>query len=156
MRKKESVWDYPRPPRLEATEMPLRVEFGGEVVAETRRGYRVLETSHPPTYYIPKGDCRMDLLTPTKRRTICEFKGPAAYYTLTVGDRHAVNAVWEYPQPTPAFQPIKDHLCFYAQEMDACYVDGEKVNAQEGSYYGGWITSWIAGPFKGGPGTIGW
>ncbi len=156
MRSTESVWDYPRPPRLEATDLSLKVVFGGEVVAETRRGYRVLETSHPPTYYIPKADCRMDLLTPTDRRSVCEFKGAARYYTLGVGDKIAENAVWEYPTPTAAFTPLKDHLSFYAQAMDACYVDGEEVNSQEGSYYGGWITSWITGPFKGGPGTLGW
>jgi len=156
MKNTESVWDYPRPPRLEATDLSLRVLFAGEVVAESRKGYRVLETSHPPTYYIPKADCRMDLLAPTDRRSVCEFKGAARYYTLTVGSRRAENAVWEYPTPTAAFAPLKDHLCFYAQGMDACYVDGEEVNAQEGSYYGGWITSWITGPFKGAPGTMGW
>ncbi len=156
MKNTESVWDYPRPPRLEATDLSLKVLFAGEVIAESRRGYRVLETSHPPTYYIPKADCRMDLLTPTDRRSVCEFKGAARYYTLTVGDRRAENAVWEYPTPTTAFAPLKDHLSFYAQTMDACYVDGEEVNAQEGSYYGGWITSWITGPFKGAPGTMGW
>lgn len=156
MRKTESVWDYPRPPRLEATDLSLKVVFGGEVVAESRRGYRVLETSHPPTYYIPKADCRMEFLTPTERRSICEFKGAARYYTLAVGGSRAEHAVWEYPTPTAAFVPLKEYLSFYAQAMDACYVDGEEVNAQEGSYYGGWITSWITGPFKGPPGTMGW
>ncbi len=155
-RKKESVWEYPRPPRLEAVDLPLQVVFGGETIAETRRGYRVLETSHPPTYYLPKADCRTDLLTPTSRHSICEWKGAARYCSITVGEETAENAAWEYLTPTGAFSALRDHLAFYAAALDACFVDGEKVNAQEGGFYGGWVTTWITGPFKGGPGTMGW
>lgn len=152
----ESVWDYPRPPRVEATSKLIRVVFNGETVAESTRAYRILETSHPPAYYIPPEDVRMDLLTPTAKRTFCEFKGAASYWTLQVGDRVSENAAWSYPRPTPGFEDIQDYLCFYASRVDACYVDGEQVQPQAGDFYGGWITSDIVGPFKGGPGTRGW
>jgi uncharacterized protein (DUF427 family) len=152
----ESVWDYPRPPRVEDTSKHLRVVFNGTVVAETRRAKRVLETSHPPVYYIPPEDIKMEYLSRTSRTTYCEWKGRAAYYTLSVGDKRIEDAAWYYPDPTPGFEAIKDHLAFYPDLMDACYVDGERVQAQAGGFYGGWITSDIVGPFKGDPGTWGW
>ncbi len=152
----ESVWDYPRPPRLERTPHRLRIVFNGVVLADTTEGYRVLETSHPPTYYLPPTDIQMQYLIPTERRTFCEFKGGSAYYTVQVNDRSAPNAAWCYPNPTQGFVDIKDYICFYASMMDECYVGDERVQAQEGDYYGGWITSSIVGPFKGGMGTWGW
>jgi uncharacterized protein (DUF427 family) len=152
----ESVWDYPRPPRLDPTDKRVRVIFNGEVIADTTNAVRVLETSHPPGYYIPQDDINMDYLTQTSRRTVCEFKGVAAYWSVTVGDKTARNAGWSYPNPNPKYKDIEGYISFYPGMMEACYVDGEKVQAQEGSFYGGWITSDVVGPFKGGPGTLGW
>jgi uncharacterized protein (DUF427 family) len=130
--------------------------FNGETIAETRRAWRVLETSHPPVYYIPPDDIRMHYLQPSNRTTFCEWKGNAAYYTLQVGDRTVQNAAWYYPHPTPPYGAIKEHVAFYAAEMDACYVDGERVTPQPGGFYGGWITSDVVGPFKGEKGSMGW
>lgn len=152
----ESVWDYPRPPRVERTAQHLRVGFHGVTLAETRRAYRVLETSHPPVYYIPPEDIQMEYLQPTARTSMCEWKGQARYYTVRVGDREARHAAWAYPRPTPAFAAIQDHVAFYAQAMDVCTVDGEVVEPQPGGFYGGWITPDIVGPFKGLAGSEGW
>lgn len=152
----ESVWSYPRPPRLERVPERLRVVFAGETVADTTRGWRVLETSHPPVYYLPPEDIRMELLRPASGRSWCEFKGSAGYWSLRVGDRVAGRAAWSYPDPTPDFAPIAGHLAFYASRVDACWVGEERVQPQEGDFYGGWITSRITGPFKGGSGTWGW
>ncbi|MEM9949973.1 MAG: DUF427 domain-containing protein [Chloroflexota bacterium] len=152
----ESVWDYPRPPRVEKTNKTLKVIFNGEVIAETTNGYRVLETSHPPAYYIPPEDINMDYLEGTSRSTFCEFKGAASYYTVKVGDKSESNSAWYYKNPSHGFEAIQNHVCFYASKMDACYVDDEQVQAQAGDFYGGWITSDIVGPFKGGAGTWGW
>ncbi len=154
--KKESVWDYPRPPRVEATSKHILIEFNGVVLAESRRAQRVLETSHPPVYYLPTDDVRMSYLEPFPRTTFCEWKGRAEYYSVIVGDERADGAAWYYPNPTPAFTALKNHLAFYAHLMSACYVNGEKVRSQPGGFYGGWITSDIIGPFKGGPKTWGW
>lgn len=156
MSRRENVWDYPRPPRLEPTTRRLVVEAGGKVIADSVRGYRVLETSHPPTYYIPSEDCAVELLRPASRRTSCEFKGAARYFDLVLPDETRSVCVWCYPSPTPDFAPLKDCLSFYAGAMDRCLVDGEEVQAQAGRFYGGWVTSDIEGPFKGGPGTAGW
>jgi uncharacterized protein (DUF427 family) len=152
----ESVWDYPRPPALEPTTSLLRVEFQGAVIAETTKAYRVLETSQPPAYYFPPGDVAMDHLVASAHRTFCEWKGQAHYYSVVVDGMEAVDAVWSYSSPTDRFLPIKDYLAFYPQRMSACFVDGERVQANEGGFYGGWITSKIVGPFKGGPGSAGW
>lgn len=152
----ESVWDYPRPPRVEPVSQRLRVVFNDVVIADTTRAYRVLETSHPPAYYIPQADIRMDLLTPTQQRTFCEFKGSASYWTITVGDRSSTNAAWMYARPATGYEAIANHLAFYAGRVDACFVGDEQVQAQAGDFYGGWITANITGPFKGGPGTRGW
>ncbi|MGJ3254598.1 MAG: DUF427 domain-containing protein [Elainellaceae cyanobacterium] len=152
----ESVWDYPRPPRLEDSSRHIRVIFNGVTIADTHRAKRVLETSHPPVYYIPLDDINQDYLVSTPRSTYCEWKGQAAYYTVTVGDRQEQNAAWTYPDPTPAFASLKNHVAFYPSRMDACYVDDEQVQSQAGDFYGGWITSDIVGPFKGGMGTWGW
>lgn len=153
---KESVWDYPRPPRVEPTKRHVRVVFAGETIAESRRAPRVLETSHPPVYYFPPEDVRREFLRPAHRRSFCEFKGEAQYWHIKVGDREAPNAAWSYPSPSPGFAAIRDHVAFYPSLMDACYVDEEQVQPQAGDFYGGWVTSDIEGPFKGGPGTKGW
>jgi uncharacterized protein (DUF427 family) len=152
----ESVWDYPRPPRLEPTARRIRVVFAGVTIADSRRAHRVLETSHPPVYYIPPADIQMQHLSLTPQGSFCEWKGRAAYYTLVVGDRRAENVAWSYPDPTPTFAAIEGALAFYAGPMDACYVDDELVTPQPGGFYGGWITADVVGPFKGGPGTWGW
>lgn len=152
----ESVWDYPRPPRVEPARHPIRVEFAGEIVAASARALRLLETSHPPVYYIPAEDVRPEFLEPSSRSSFCEFKGRARYHSLRVGDRVSRDAAWSYPDPTPRFEALRDHLAFYASRVDACYVGEERVAAQEGDFYGGWITADLVGPFKGGPGTTGW
>jgi uncharacterized protein (DUF427 family) len=145
----ESVWDYPRPPRIEGCSKTVVVRFNGQVVAETRRAKRVLETSHPPVYYIPPEDVPSDCLRQSDRTTLCEWKGRAAYWDVIVDGRTAPNAAWSYPEPTPAFEAIRDHLAFYPGPMDSCTVDGVEVEAQAGRFYGGWITPDIVGPFKG-------
>jgi uncharacterized protein (DUF427 family) len=152
----ESVWDYPRPPRVEPSAKHIQVVFNGVVIADTRRAMRVLETSHPPVYYIPPEDIRTEYLTPTARGSFCEYKGAASYYTITVNGAVAQNAAWFYPRPTPGFAVIRDYVAFYPGRMEACFVDGEQVVAQPGDFYGGWITKDIVGPFKGGAGTTGW
>jgi uncharacterized protein (DUF427 family) len=152
----ESVWDYPRPPRLEATSKRLQVVFNGVTIADSQDSYRVLETSHPPVYYIPPAAIKMEYLVATGQQSFCEWKGVALYYNLIVGDKQAHNAAWYYSDPTPAFADIKDCVAFYASRVGACYVDGELVISQPGDFYGGWITSDIVGPFKGVSGSWGW
>jgi uncharacterized protein (DUF427 family) len=152
----ESVWDYPRPPRLETTNKHIQVVFNGVAIADSHRAKRVLETSHPPVYYIPPEDIQMNYLEKVPRATYCEWKGQGFYYTVVVGDRRAESSAWYYPTPTPAFAGIKDYVAFYAAPMDACYVDGEIAVPQPGLFYGGWITNDVVGPFKGGTGTWGW
>lgn len=152
----ESVWDYPRPPRLEPVAKRIRVVFNGVTIADTERAYRVLETSHPPTYYLPPADIVMSHLAPAAGGSLCEWKGRAAYSNVVVGDRRAERAAWAYPEPTPPFAAIRDHVAFYVAAMEACYVDGERATPQPGGFYGGWVTSDVVGPFKGEPGTSGW
>jgi len=153
---RESVWDYPRPPRLEICTARLRVIFGGQTIADTTAGYRVLETSHPPVYYISPDDVSHACRGSALRGSFCEFKGAAEYWSLHIGDRSADNAAWSYPNPTPAYAPIAGYLAFYASRVDECWVDDERVRPQPGDFYGGWITSRVVGPFKGGAGTLGW
>jgi uncharacterized protein (DUF427 family) len=152
----ESVWDYPRPPRVEVSTRRVRVEFAGVVIADTTRALRVLETSHPPVFYIPPEDVRSEYLRPGPRTTWCEFKGEAMYYDLVAGERTAANAAWYYPDPTRGYEALRDHIAFYPGRVDAAWVDDEQVQPQPGDFYGGWITSEIEGPFKGAPGTAGW
>ncbi|GAB3023337.1 MULTISPECIES: DUF427 domain-containing protein [Oleiagrimonas] len=154
--KTESVWDYPRPPRIEPVQAHLQVVFAGVVIADSIRGYRVLETSHPPTYYLPAEDVIAAHIRPTHGQSLCEFKGLAFYWNVKVGDRIAEHAAWSYPEPSRAFRTLAHYLAFYPGRMDACFVDGEQVEAQPGDYYGGWITADIRGPFKGGPDTAAW
>jgi uncharacterized protein (DUF427 family) len=152
----ESVWDYPRPPRLEPFARRVRVEFNGVTVADSTRAWRLLETSHPPGYYIPAEDVRMEFFEANPRQSFCEFKGSAGYWDLRVGKLVARDVAWSYTAPSEAYAGLKDCLSFYAGRVDACYVDDERVTPQAGQFYGGWITSDLAGPFKGGPGTGGW
>ena len=151
----ESVWDYPRPPKLEASSRRVRVLFAGTVIAESSKAYRVLETSHPPAWYIPREDVRGEFLLSGQGSSHCEWKGVAAYWSVKVGDQVSVNAAWSYQHPSPPFAPIQGHLSFYPSRCE-CYVDEERVQPQPGDFYGGWITSHVVGPFKGGPGSRGW
>ncbi len=152
----ESVWDYPRPPRVEPSNKHVQIIFNGEVIADTRRAKRVLETSHPPVYYIPPEDIKGEYLERTRQRTFCEYKGVAGYCTVRVGEERVPDAAWFYEAPSPGYEAITDHVAFYPSKMDACFVDGEQVQAQPGDFYGGWITRDIVGPFKGDEGTWGW
>lgn len=152
----ESVWDYPRPPAVVTTDEEVAVEFAGVVIAHSWAALRVLETSHPPTYYVPARDVRLDLLEPSVQRTFCEYKGSAHYADLVVGERRSVQASWWYPRPAAGYEQLADHIAFYPGRVDHCRVDGERVSAQDGDYYGAWITSKVAGPFKGAPGTTWW
>jgi uncharacterized protein (DUF427 family) len=154
--RKESVWDYPRPPRVEISSQSTWVVFNGIVIAKTNKPLRVLETSHPPTYYFPPESVQHQYLFHTNKKSLCEFKGIADYYTIEIGKRLSENAAWSYHSPNTKFASLKDYVAFYPGLVDACYVDGERVQAQEGDFYGGWITSVIEGPFKGGRGTAGW
>ncbi|NGX16042.1 DUF427 domain-containing protein [Wenzhouxiangella sp. XN24] len=150
----ESAWEYPRPPRIERIDWPLKVEDGGMILAATTDGLRVLETSHPPCYYFPPGDVDFSRLEPSATRTFCEWKGWARYWHLRTEAGLVEDVCWAYPEPTD--ERIRDHVSFYAGRVEACYVAGERVQPQDGDFYGGWITSWVKGPFKGGPGTRGW
>lgn len=152
----ESVWDYPRPPRLERVGDVLCVRFAGETIAETTRGYRVLETSHPPVYYFPPDDIRAEFLIAAEGRSHCEFKGVARYWTLDASGARSAKAAWGYPEPTEPYRAIKGFLAFYASRVDECWVGNERARAQDGDFYGGWITPRIVGPFKGAPGTSAW
>lgn len=154
--RKESVWDYPRPPRIEPTPRHIRVVFAGVTVADTHHAKRLLETSHPPVYYIPPQDVRQEFLFSSGHKTCCEFKGTAHYWNVHVENRDAVNRAWSYPSPREGYEILRDHIAFYIGLMDGCYVDGEKAEPQPGGFYGGWITSDITGPFKGERGTEGW
>ncbi len=152
----ESAWDYPRPPRLERVEKPVEAFFAGERIVSTIGAYRVLETSHPPVYYLPPEDVRMDLFQPTSGGSFCEWKGAAEYLDLIVAEHVAERIAWRYPRPTETFAPIAGYLAFYAGPLDRATVGGESVTPQPGGFYGGWITPEIVGPFKGGPGSMGW
>lgn len=150
------MWDYPRPPRVEETSKRIRVVFNGVVIADSTDAKRVLETSHPPSYYIPQKDIKIGYLSKTTRKTVCEYKGTASYWTINVNGKEAIGAAWSYPNPSKGFEAIKDHVAFYPGKMDACYVNEEKVKPQAGDFYGGWITSDVVGPFKGEAGTHNW
>ena len=152
----ESVWNYPRPAVAERTGARIRIVLGGEVIAETREALRTLETSHPPSYYLPPDAIRRGALAPAAGTSFCEWKGHARYFDVIGGGERRSRAAWSYPDPTPAFAMLRDHVAFYAAAVDACFVDGERVVPQPGGFYGGWITSRVAGPFKGGPGSMGW
>lgn len=152
----ESVWDYPRPPKLELISKTIQIYFNNALIAQTNRAYRVLETSHPPVYYIPLDDIDKQYLKYSDRETYCEFKGTGSYYHVQVGDRLARDAAWYYNNPSTAFQAIKNYPAFYANKMDKCLINGIEVEPQPGEFYGGWVTPEIVGPFKGEEGTWGW
>ncbi len=153
----ESVWDYPRPAVLRANQRHLVVRCDGEVVAECRGGFQVLETSHPPTYYLPLADVRQDWLVSVQGGgSICEWKGAASYFDVVTGTSRRPRACWTYHQPSAPFEGLKGHVAFYAASMDACFVDDDVVIPQPGAFYGGWITRHVAGPFKGQPGSEFW
>lgn len=152
----ESVWDYPRPPRVEPVSERIRVVVDGVTVAETSQALRVLETAGAPVYYLPPADVRMDLLQPTEHTSFCEWKGEASYWSIALPERTVPNAAWSYLQPLPGFEAIRDHLAFYAWLVDEAWVGDELATPQPGRFYGGWVTSRVVGPFKGGPGTFGW
>lgn len=152
----ESVWDYPRPPRLEEFTGSITVELGGQTIARTERAWRVLETSHPPTYYLPR-ECFTDgVLSPAGGSSWCEWKGQASYFDLVTPAAVAPRAAWTYLQPTHGFTAITGAVAVMASQVDRCTVNGEEVVPQPGGFYGGWINSWLAGPFKGVPGSMGW
>jgi uncharacterized protein (DUF427 family) len=141
---------------VQPTDRHLEVIFGGRVIADTTRGLRVLETSHPPVYYFPIEDVRPDTLDPGARASYCEFKGEARYYAVVCGEHRIEDAAWSYQCPKPGYQELTGYVAFYPSLMDECRVDGEVVRPQPGPFYGGWITSDIVGPFKGEPGINGW
>ena len=151
----ESVWDYPRPPKVELVGETLRIILGGRVIAATTEAHRVLETSHPPVYYLPLLAFTCAVVA-SPRRSFCEWKGMASYWSLREEDRLIEDCAGSYPDPSPAFLVIRDHLAVYPAMMDACFVGDERVSAQPGGFYGGWVTSNLVGPFKGAPGTMGW
>jgi len=152
----ESVWDYPRPPAAEPDSRLVTVNSGGVQIGHTERAVRILETSHPPAFYFPPQDVRLQYLERSGKATLCEFKGQAEYFHIRVQDHFVENAAWRYPDPMPGFESIAGFYAFYPGKMDACTVDGQVVLAQAGDFYGGWITPEIVGPFKGGPGSMSW
>lgn len=150
-----SVWDFPRPPELVREEREILVLWGDALVARTRGAWAVRETAHPPTFYLPLADVERTLLRPAGAGSFCEWKGPAHYWDLVDGDRRLARVAWSYPQPLAGAEPLAQCIAFYAHDLD-CHVGGEKVRAQPGGFYGGWITPELCGPFKGDPGSHGW
>ena len=152
----ESVWSYPRPPRAEPSAAHIVIEHRGIVVADTRASIRTLETSHPPSYYIPPSALTPGVLRAAGGGSFCEWKGHAVYWDVVIGDVILPRVGWSYPDPSRAFAALRDHVAFYARPFDRCSVDGETVVPQPGAFYGGWITAALAGPFKGIAGSMGW
>jgi uncharacterized protein (DUF427 family) len=153
----ENVWDYPRPPVVERCGRHVRIELAGAILADSGRALRVLETSHPPTIYIPSADVDTGLVVASRARgTWCEFKGAARYRDAVISDRRYEAVAWTYPRPTPGYEALADHFAFYPGRVDAAWLDDERVQVQEGDFYGGWITKDLSGPFKGASGTMGW
>lgn len=154
----ESVWDYPRPPRVEPSTEHVVVEYAGRPITDTRRSYRVLETSHPPTYYVPLADVADGVLVPAASglRTLCEFKGQAHYFDLVLDGDRVADVAWTFARPVAGYAVLAEHVAFYPGRVERCLVDDEVVTPQPGGFYGGWVTSRVTGPFKGAPGTMGW
>ena len=151
-----SVWDFPRPAVAKPCDAHIRIEHRGFIVAETRNAICTFETSHPPSYYIPPADIAPGVLRRAVGSSFCEWKGAASYWDVVIGDHVLPRVGWSYPSPATSFVMLRDHVAFYAGPFDRCTVDGETVIPQPGAFYGGWITSGFAGPFKGGPGSMGW
>lgn len=156
----ESVWDYPRPAIAEPTTRRIQIIHRGVELVDSKSAWRTLETSHPPTYYIPQSDIAMEHLLPNPRRSMCEWKGQARYFDIVAGpagaDTRIEAGAWCYSDPTLSFSEIKDFVAFYPDPIDQCIVDGEQITPQPGQFYGGWISQYEAGPFKGGPGSRFW
>lgn len=152
----ESVWDYPRPAIAEPSERHIQIIHKSLELVDSRAAWRTLETSHPPTYYIPPEDVAMEYLEPNSRRSMCEWKGQARYFDIVIDGERIEAGAWAYPDPTPTFAEIRDYLAFYPDPLDRCLVDGEQITPQPGGFYGGWISQYEAGPFKGGPGSRFW
>jgi uncharacterized protein (DUF427 family) len=152
----ESVWDYPRPPRVEPLDRHVRVEVAGEVIADSARALRVLETAGAPTVYLPAEDVRTELLRPERGTTRCEWKGTAHYLSVVVGGELRRRVAWTYPDPKGGIEELRGRISFYAGRIDAAYLDDERVRPQPGGFYGGWVTAEIRGPIKGEPGSEGW
>ena len=152
----ESVWDYPRPPGIERSQERVRIFLGGLLILDTTDSVRVLETSHPPVYYLLRSAFSPGMLEPAPGNSFCEFKGTAKYLTVRSGGTVAEEAGWYYPTPASGFEILAGRVALYPGRMDRCEIDGERVRPQEGGFYGGWITGKVVGPFKGGPGTLGW
>ncbi|MEL6530174.1 MAG: DUF427 domain-containing protein [Pseudomonadota bacterium] len=152
----ESVWDYPRPAIAEPTNRRIQIIHQGIALVDSQSAWRTLETSHPPTYYIPQSDIAMEHLQPNARRTMCEWKGQANHWDIVIGNDRLEAAAWSYPSPTAPFAAVKDYLAFYPDPLDQCLVDGETITPQPGSFYGGWISQYEAGPFKGISGSWFW
>lgn len=152
----QSVWDYPRPPALRRCDKIVRIVLQGEILADTTAALCVLETSHPPTYYLPPADIDMRFLREVSATSFCEWKGMASYYDIVCNGHIHPRVAWTYRHPESSYLELRDHIAFYAQVMDACYVGDDKVLPQPGNFYGGWITPEVVGPFKGEPGTMGW
>lgn len=151
----ESVWDYPRPPRLERCQSVVEVYASDERLARTSAAYRVLETASPPTFYLPPHDIDLSLFNIATDTSYCEWKGQAQYWSLNIADNDEQAVAWSYPVIAASFKAIENYLCFYPSRV-ACFVEGERVRSQKGDFYGGWVTNHIVGPWKGGPGTAGW
>jgi uncharacterized protein (DUF427 family) len=155
--KPENVADYPRPPAIERFSGSIRVRFNGQLIVETHEAFRILETYHPPTFYLPISSFASGVLVPSKgRATLCEWKGQASYFDVVAGDAVAGRAAWTYRTPDPRYRELHDHVALYAEPMDEVLVDGERVIPQPGNFYGGWVTRHISGPIKGRPGTTHW
>ena len=152
----ESVWDYPRPPALRRCREQIQIRLGGRLIYDGSDAWQVLETSHPPTYYLPRAAFVPGSLREAGGSSYCEWKGEAAYLDVLGGGKTARRAAWHYPGPTPRYASLRGHVALYPGQMDYCLVDGERVEPQPGTFYGGWITSAVVGPFKGGPGSQGW
>lgn len=151
----ESVWDYPRPPALVGDDRRVRVTLSGATIADTTRARRVLETSHPPTFYIPRDDVNAEFLVHRGAGSRCEWKGEATYWDVHVGDTRVPGRAWSYEAPFEDFVAIAGCIAFYATPFE-CFVDEQAVVPQPGVFYAGWITPELVGPFKGGPGSSGW
>jgi uncharacterized protein (DUF427 family) len=152
----ESVWDYPRPPRVEPVTERIRVVVDGVAIADTRRAVRVLETAGAPVYYMPREDVRMELLRPSTTSSVCEWKGPASYWSYEGPGRHVADVAWSYDRPNAGYESLTGRLAFYAGRVDEAWVGDERATPQPGGFYGGWVTSRIVGPVKGEPGSWSW
>jgi uncharacterized protein (DUF427 family) len=151
----ESVWDYPRPPVIMDDMRLVQIRLNDVLIAESRASRRVLETASPPTFYLPPESLKVNCMRAETHSSFCEWKGQAAYFSVCLGDQCLEHAAWSYPEPLHEFAAIRNYLAFYPERLE-CYVDGDRVRAQAGGFYGGWITDEIVGPFKGEPGTSGW